>query len=103
MPVRRGRVDRYVRLRCVRSRRALGGALAVVFAFAALSAQAEAKPRTLKSASYPDMTTFSCRTDAIQLHPGQNLNDFNITRTCPNAVKLSGPLEPAIFNEGSPA
>ena len=101
--VRRGRVDGYVRLSGVRRRRVLGGALAVVCAFAAFSAPANAKPRTLKRASYPDMTTFRCRTDAIQLHPGQNLNDFNITRTCPNAAKVSGPLDPAIFNEGSSA
>ena len=29
------------------------------------------------------MSTFSCRTAAIEIHPGQNINDFALTKTCP--------------------
>lgn len=87
----------------VSCRRVLGGTLTTVCAFAVLAAPASASTKKLEAASYPGMTTFSCRTDAIELHPGQNLNDFNITRTCPNAAKVKGPLDASIFNEGSPA
>ena len=37
----------------------------------ALPASAGAKSKVLRPASYPDMTTYSCRTDAIPIHPGR--------------------------------
>ena len=37
------------------------------------------------------MSTYSCRTDSLPIVPGQNLNLFGGTTTCPNAVKVSGP------------
>ena len=76
----------------------------MLFVCAPASAK-KGKQRTpvLKPASYPGMTTFQCRTDAIPIHPGQNLNDFNITQTCPNAVNVSGPVDASIFNDGSTA
>ena len=52
----------------------------------------------LPAATYPDMSTFTCRTDAIPIHPGQNLNLFGLTQTCPNAQKVSGPADPSVFN-----
>lgn len=91
-------------------RRALGGAAAfacllLLVVAAPAGALVAKKPQTpvLKPASYPDMTTFQCRTDAIPIHPGQNINDFTVTKTCPNAVKVSGPGDTSIFNDGSTA
>jgi plastocyanin len=55
----------------------------------------------LRAASYPGMTTYRCRTDAIPVHPGQNLNDYAATRTCPNATKLRGPGGTRVFAPGS--
>lgn len=49
------------------------------------------------------MTTYQCRTDAIAIYPGQNLNDFATTRTCPNATKLRGPGGTGVFAPGSKA
>ncbi len=57
----------------------------------------------LDAASYPDMTTFNCHTDAIPIYPGQNLNLFGTTKTCPNAEKVSGPGDAAAFAAGSTA
>jgi plastocyanin len=49
------------------------------------------------------MTTYECRTDAIPIHPGQNLNEFGRIKTCPNAVKVRGPGDTSVFAEGSDA
>ena len=83
--------------------RLLGGALSLLCALAVTAAPANAKPRYLEAATYPGMTTFQCRTNAIPIHPGQNLNDIGLTKTCPNATKESGPLSPTIFKNGSNA
>lgn len=89
------------------SRRALGGLLALccLILLAAVPATAAAKKKpnepVLQPATYPDMSTFQCRTDAIPIHPGQNINDFTVTTTCPNAVKVSGPGDASIFTPGS--
>jgi plastocyanin len=69
----------------------------------ALPASAGARNKVLSPASYPDMTTYSCRTDAIPIHPGQNLNLFGRTKTCPNAEVLSGPGGAGVFSPGSTA
>jgi plastocyanin len=67
------------------------------------AAQAKPKEPILKAASYPDMTTYQCRTDAIQIYPGQNMNLFASTKTCPNATKVSGPGDTSVFDPGSTA
>ena len=57
-----------------------------------------AKPPILKAASYPGMTTYSCSTDPILMHPGQNLNLFRGETTCPNARVVRGPGKASVFN-----
>jgi plastocyanin len=66
-------------------------------------AGAGAKTKVLSPANYPDMTTYRCRTDAIPIHPGQNLNLVGATRTCPNAEVVSGPGGTSVFSSGSRA
>ena len=82
-----------------------GGLLAGVAVFLVVAAPAAAmkggKEPTLRAEKYPGTTTFECRTGAIPIHPGQNLNDFGGTKTCPNAVKVSGPGSVADFAPGS--
>ena len=75
--------------------------VALVALFAA--APASAGEPILHPATYPGMTTYSCRTDAIEIHPGQNINDFGTTKTCPHAEKVSGPGSADIFDAGSTA
>ncbi len=67
------------------------------------AAPASAKLPVLQPASYPGMTTFNCRTDAITLQPGQNLNKLGLTKACPNAEAVSGPLDASVFAAGSNA
>ncbi len=64
---------------------------------------ASAKEEILKAAQYDGMTTYSCRTDAITIHPGQNLNNFGASKTCPNAELVEGPGDASTFAEGSTA
>ncbi len=66
------------------------------------AAPASAQEEILPAASYADMTTYSCRTDAIPISPGQNLNLYNVTKTCPNAVALAGPGDASAFAPGAP-
>ena len=78
--------------------------LAVVSVLLASAVPASAHhKKVLGAASYPDMTTYKCRTDAITIHPGQNLNLFKATKTCPNAQKVSGPGDTSVFAPGSTA
>ena len=77
--------------------------LVAVCALLALAAPARAQEETLGAASYPDMTTYSCRTDPIYIHPGQNENLLQLTGTCPNAQKVSGPGDTSPFGPGSGA
>ena len=56
---------------------------------------------TLHAASYPGMTTYSCRTDALPISPGQNTNLIGLTKTCPNAEVVSGPGDTSPFAAGS--
>jgi plastocyanin len=79
----------------------LVGACVLALTFAAPAGAA--KEEILGTASYPDMSTFRCHTDAIPIHPGQNLNLFGLTKTCPNAEKVSGPGDPSTFAPGSTA
>ena len=72
-------------------------ALLGVFGLALIAAApASAQEEILGAASYPDMSTYQCRTDAIPIYPGQNLNLFGLTKTCPNAESRSAaPATPA--------
>ncbi len=90
----------------MRSRRLLSSAvLLATFALGGVlpTASAGAKTKVLKPVTYPDTTTYSCRTDAITIHPGQNLNLFGATKTCPNAQVVSGPGSADVFRRGSTA
>ena len=75
-------------------------AIAALFAS---PASAGKKPKTLKAVKdYPGMTTFKCHTNPIDIYPGQNTNDFTVTQTCPNAVKVGGgPVDPSVFAANS--
>lgn len=65
----------------------------------ALPAHASAGEEILGKASYADATTYSCGTAAIEINPGQNLNNFILGQytTCPDAVNLDNPGEPTPF------
>ncbi len=81
----------------------LATACAALLAALVFAAPASAGEPVLQPASYPDLTTYSCRTDAIDIHPGQNINDFATTKTCPHAEVVSGPGSADIFDAGSSA
>ncbi|MFL5869530.1 MAG: hypothetical protein ACJ75R_00480 [Solirubrobacterales bacterium] len=83
--------------------RCVGGLIAAAIALLAPAAPASADDPILGAASYPDMTTYRCHTDAIPIYPGQNLNLLATTKTCPNAVKVSGPGDASVFAPGSTA
>jgi hypothetical protein len=85
-------------MRRVSSALVLGGIVLL-----ALAAPASAKLPVLKPASYPGMTTYNCRTDAITLQPGQNLNKYELTKACPHAEVVEGPGDAGIFEAGSGA
>ncbi len=89
----------------MRSRRVqLSGTLiASLCALLGSAAPAGADDEILAAASYPGMTTYTCRTNAIPLSPGQNLNLYATTKTCPNAEKVSGPGDTSVFSPGSTA
>src|SRR4051812_35859834 len=89
-------------LRLRRAGRATLAVAATAMCMAALSpAAAGAAPApTLDAASYPDMTTYLCRTNAIPIYPGQNTNLFAGTKTCPNAQVVSGPGDAGVFAPG---
>ena len=75
--------------------------LGVIVASLSFAAPAAAQEEILGAASYTDMSTYSCRTDAITIEPGQNLNRFGLTKTCPHAQKISGPGDVSDFAPGS--
>jgi hypothetical protein len=66
-------------------------------------APASAGEPILHPASYPGMTTYSCRSDAIDIHPGQNINDYRLTKVCPHAEVVEGPGSADVFAAGSGA
>ena len=84
------------------ARRVAIAALAAAGALTLFAAPAQAE-EILGPASYSGMTTYACRTDPIPIYPGQNLNDFTTTTTCPNAQRVSGPGSTDIFAPGSSA
>jgi plastocyanin len=83
--------------------RYVGGLIAATVVLLVPAAPASAQEEILGAASYPGMTTFKCRTNAIPIHPGQNTNLFAGTKTCPNAERVSGPVDASVFAPGSTA
>lgn len=80
------------------------GLLALSAACAILVSPAPAEAaKFLKPADYPGMTTFNCRTNAIPISPGQNLNLVtSIPSVCPNATKVAGSgADPSVFANDS--
>ena len=49
------------------------------------------------------MTTYNCATDPLTILPGENRDLYGLTKTCPNAVKVSGPGDTSVFAPGSTA
>ena len=82
---------------------ALLAAAAALLALTPAASAQRGSEEILPAATYPDMSTFACRTDPIPIHPGQNLNLFKSVKTCPNAQKLSGPAGSGTFAPGSAA
>ena len=68
---------------------------------AVLPASAFAQEEILAAAKYDDATTYSCRTEAIPIHPGQNLNLFGGTTTCPKAQVVSGDGSADVFGSNA--
>jgi plastocyanin len=83
--------------------RYVGGLIVAAVGLLLPASPAAAQEEILGAASYPGMTTFKCRTDAIPIYPGQNTNLFGITQTCPNAERVSGPVDASVFAPGSTA
>lgn len=93
------------RLRSTGSGSRIGAAVAALAAVALIApASASAGSKFLQTVDYPGMTTFNCRTDAIPISPGQNLNLLmGVNSMCPNATKVagSGPVDPSVFDTNS--
>jgi plastocyanin len=86
-----------MRVRCA------GVLVAAAMGLLVIAAPASAQEEFLGAASYPGMTTYKCRTDAIPIHPGQNTNLYRTISTCPNAEVVSGPGDASVFAQGSTA
>jgi len=87
---------------CVRGGSVVTALAVAVVALVAAPSVSAAEP-VLKRVTYPDTTTYSCHTDAIDIHPGQNINDFATSKTCPHAEVVSGPGSADVFKAGSTA
>src|SRR4051812_25166396 len=84
--------------------RLVRGALLVTFGLLLTAAPASAAgDQVLPVASYPGMTTYNCATDPMTVLPGENRDLYGLTKTCPNAQKVSGPGDAGIFAPGSKA
>ena len=77
--------------------------LVTVCAQLAMASPSSAGEEILGAASYPDMSTYKCKTDPLPISPGQNLNLVAATTTCPHAKKISGPGSASTFDPGSGA
>ncbi len=71
--------------------RTFAGALIAAVALLAPASLASAADEILQPASYASLSTYKCQSAPLTIQPGQNLNLFDQTTTCPNAQKLSGP------------
>ena len=85
---------------CGSVRRALVAAVAGIAALPAV-ASAGGPEEVLGRATYPGMTTYSCRMGPLPIVPGQNLNELAGTSTCPNAEVVSGDGGLDVFDPGS--
>ena len=81
----------------------VSSALLAAVGLLVFAAPAIAADPVLDAAIYPDATTYNCSTDPIPIYPGQNLNLYGLTKTCPNAQKVSGPGDTSVFATGSTA
>lgn len=82
----------------VRRLRALAGMVLASAALIVPVSSASAADEILSAASYADLSTYRCQSAPLTIQPGQNLNLFDNTTTCPNAQKLSGPGAANPFN-----
>ncbi len=78
--------------------RKFAGVLTAAAALLAPASMASAADEILQPASYADLSTYKCQSAPLTIQPGQNLNLFDTTTTCPNAQKLSGPGAANPFN-----
>jgi hypothetical protein len=84
--------------------RLVRGALAAMAGLLAFTASpALAAEPVLDAATYADTTTYDCATDPITVYPGQNLDLVTVTKTCPNAKRVSGPGDASVFAPGTSA
>ncbi|MDX6581509.1 MAG: hypothetical protein QOI10_693 [Solirubrobacterales bacterium] len=83
--------------------RFVSSALLATVGLLLFAAPALAGDPVLNAASYPGMTTYDCATDPITIYPGQNTDLYGLTKTCPNAQKVSGPGDTSVFAPGSTA
>ena len=79
------------------------GVLLAVAGLLAAAAPASAGEPVLSASTYPDTTTYDCATDPLTINPGTNLDLYALSKTCPNARKVSGPGDTSIFAPGSTA
>jgi plastocyanin len=80
----------------------LSGTIALaLIAMLSFASAASAKDEYLQAVKYPDRSVYSCRTDAIPIYPGQNMNLFGATSTCPHAKKLAGSGPDNPFNSSA--
>ena len=87
--------------RCGMRPRSSLAVVAAVASFFAVAAPAHAGEEILETVTYEDTTTYSCRTNALPIVSGQNLNLFAQTKTCPNAQVISGEGDTSPFAPGS--
>ncbi|MFM8527258.1 MAG: hypothetical protein ACKOBH_03965 [bacterium] len=71
--------------------RTLAGLSLACAALVVPATPASAAEEILQPASYSDLSTYKCQSAPLTIQPGQNLNLYDSTTTCPNAQKLSGP------------
>jgi plastocyanin len=83
--------------------RLVRGVLVATLGLLLIAAPAGAARPVLKAASYPGMTTYDCATDPMTVLPGENRDLYGLTKTCPNARKVSGPGDTSVFAPGSTA
>jgi hypothetical protein len=85
------------------SRLVRGALLATLGLLLTAAPASAAKDPVLRAASYPGMTTYNCATDPMTVLPGENRDLYGLTKTCPNAQKVSGPGDTSVFAPGSTA
>ncbi len=79
----------------------IGGVVAALCAQLATALSSSAGEEILGAASYPDMTTYSCRTDALPIRPGRTSTSSAPRRPAPTRRGVSGPGDTSPFDPGS--